>query len=388
MIETLRICLISTEIFAWGKHGGFGRATRTIGRELAQRGHEVFAVVPRRGEQKPIEQLDGITVLGFSPLNPLSAAACLREADAQIYHSCEPSFPTWLAMQVMPQRKHMVTFRDPRDLQDWWMEFELPSLSRLQVLHNFIFEHNILTNRCIRHMDGVFTIAKYLVPKVRKMYQLPFDPVFLPTPVTIPTVIEKAARPTVCYVARLDRRKRPRLFLDLARQFPYVHFIAMGKSRDKAWDSELRRDYAGLPNLEMIGFVDQFEGVTHSSVLNKSWIMINTATREALPNAFLEAAAHKCAIMSFVDPDRFASDFGYAALKDDFAEGLRFLLENDHWRARGERGYEYVKSVFEMDRAMDQHVAIYRKLLDMPPGTHAGSRDPAADMIGANSRLT
>ena len=41
----MRICLISVEIFAWGKYGGFGRATRTIGRELAQRGHEVFAVV-------------------------------------------------------------------------------------------------------------------------------------------------------------------------------------------------------------------------------------------------------------------------------------------------------------------------------------------------------
>src|SRR5690606_27640366 len=26
----MRICLISVEIFAWGKYGGFGRATRTI----------------------------------------------------------------------------------------------------------------------------------------------------------------------------------------------------------------------------------------------------------------------------------------------------------------------------------------------------------------------
>lgn len=383
----MRICLIATEIFAWGKHGGFGRATRTIGRELVKRGHQVFAVVPRRGEQKRVEQLDGMTVLGFSPVNPLSAASCLREADAEIYHSCEPSFPTWLAKRVMPERKHMVTFRDPRDLHDWWMEFELPSLNRAQVVHNFLFEHNFLTNRCIRRMDGVYTIAKYLVPKVKAMYRLPFDPVFLPTPVAMPAVIEKASEPTVCYVARLDRRKRPRLFLDLARQFPEVRFIAMGKSRNAAWEAELLRDYGNLPNLEMVGFVDQFGGRTHSSILSSSWIMINTATREALPNAFLEAAAHKCAILSHVDPDDFASNFGYAASRDDFAEGLRYLLEDDRWRARGERGHDYVARVFEMDRAMDQHVAVYRQLLDGPRRKPDGTTDFAPALLGSQRSL-
>ena len=35
---SMKICLISVEIFAWGKYGGFGRATRIIGRELVKRG--------------------------------------------------------------------------------------------------------------------------------------------------------------------------------------------------------------------------------------------------------------------------------------------------------------------------------------------------------------
>jgi glycosyltransferase involved in cell wall biosynthesis len=257
----------------------------------------------------------------------------------------------------------MVTFRDPRDLHDWGMEFNLPSLSKLQVAHNFLFEHNFLTNRCIRRVDAVFTIANYLVPKVRRMYQLGFDPIFLPTPVALPTTVEKAKRPTVCYVARLDRRKRPRLFLDLAAQFPNVDFVAMGQSRDKSWEEKLRNNYAHVPNLESIGFVDQFDGAQHSSILEKSWVMVNTATREALPNAFLEAAAHKCAILSFVDPDGFASNFGYAVRNDDLAEGLRFLLGGNRWYERGERGYAHIRDVFEMERAMDRHVSIYERLL-------------------------
>ena len=65
-----RICLTSTEIFAWGKHGGFGRATRLIGSELAKRGLDVFAVVPRRPGQRAVEAVDGITVLGFPRSGP------------------------------------------------------------------------------------------------------------------------------------------------------------------------------------------------------------------------------------------------------------------------------------------------------------------------------
>jgi len=50
----MKICLVCVEIFAWDKYGGFGRATRTIGRELAKRGHEIFAVVPRRTGQQAV----------------------------------------------------------------------------------------------------------------------------------------------------------------------------------------------------------------------------------------------------------------------------------------------------------------------------------------------
>jgi len=34
----VHICLVAVEIFGCGKYGGFGRATRIIGRELAKRG--------------------------------------------------------------------------------------------------------------------------------------------------------------------------------------------------------------------------------------------------------------------------------------------------------------------------------------------------------------
>ena len=91
--------------------------------------------------------------------------------------------------------------------------------------------------------------------------------------------------------------------------------------------------------------------------------MIDTGTRDALPESFLQAAAHRCAIMSLIDPDDFASEFGFPARPDDLADGLHFLLERDRWRVRGDRGYAYVRDVFETSRAIDRHVAVYQHLL-------------------------
>ncbi len=375
-LSTMRVCFLSTEIFAWGKHGGFGRATRTIGRELARRGVEVFAVVPRRGEQQPVESLDGITVLGYPILSPWRAAGLCRTADADVYHSQEPSTATWLAMRAMPGRAHVVTLRDPHTWPDWRTELAHPSLSRAQVLANILYEDNPLVHRAVRGADAVFCAAHCIRAKSARKYRLPSAPALLPTPVLVPAAVRKAEQPTVCYLARWDRRKRPELFFELVPRFPQVRFIAVGRARDAEYDRQLRATYGGLPNLELPGFVDQFDSGRLSAILSRSWIMANTAAREGLPNAFIEAAAHRCAILSAVDPDGFASSFGARVEHGDFAGGLRFLLEEDRWRDLGTRGAAYVRVTFEMSRAVDRHLEIYAELV----GSAARGLEPAAEV--------
>jgi glycosyltransferase involved in cell wall biosynthesis len=359
----MRVCLISVEIFAWGKYGGFGRATRAIGRELVNRGVEVIAVVPRQRGQMPVEDLDGIQVLSFKRSRILLAGDLYRQAESDIYHSQEPSMGTYLAMRAMPERKHIVTFRDTRDWQDWRIELSLPSLHPPQVIANHIYEDNWLVSSAVRRADARFTAAKLLIQKAREKYRLDRDPEFLPTPVTLPSQVRKAPEPTVCFVSRWDRRKRPEIFFELAREFPNVRFLATGKSRDQTWDRHLRSRYGGVSNLEMLGFIDQFRTDQLSRLLGRSWILVHTAAREGLPNAYIEAAAHRCAVLSAVDPDGFASQFGYHAVKDDFSKGLQTLLDNDLWMECGQRGYDYVSDVFECDKAIDQHIAVYDRII-------------------------
>lgn len=358
----MRICFISVEIFAWSKIGGFGRSTRMLGRELVRRGLDVSAVVPRRVGQASIEILDGIRVYGFSPKNPFSALDLYRQVNADIYHSEEPSFGTYLAQFAMPDRKHVVTFRDTRFARDWWIELRYPSLNYLQVLSNYLYEDNFLVSKAVRRADGLFAASKLLIPRTRKKYRLQDDPEFLPSPVEFLPEIRKSTTPLICFVGRLDRRKRPQVFYDLARQFPQVNFISIGTSRDVKWEERLREEYADLKNLEMRGFINQFVSSELFEIMAKSWILVNTSARESLPTTFIEAAAHGCAILSEIDPDGFASRFGKHVTHGDYASALQSLLQDEAWRTKGLAGMEYTREHFSLENSIRQHLEIYEQL--------------------------
>ena len=356
----MHICLISVEIFAWGKFGGFGRATRIIGRELVKKGIKVTAIVPRRQDQAEVEILDGIRVLGFDVKNIPEMLKMYRDCDADIFHSQEPSFGTYLVQKYHPEKKHIVTFRDTRLLSDWVTEFRLPSLNKFQVLFNWFYENNYFVKKAVQNADKRFVAANLLVARAQKKYRLTTPPLFLPTPVEIQNNIVKEANPTVCYIGRWDRRKRLELMINLARCNPDVRFIIAGSSRDKKYDDYLRNEFIKYNNIELPGFINQFESEKLSELLSKSWIQINTAAREGLPNSFIEGCAHKCALLSSVDPDGFSSRFGKYVISSQFNEGLVFLLENNHWKELGEKGYDFVRNNFALDIAIEKHINVYK----------------------------
>lgn len=352
----LSVCLVATELFAWGRYGGFGRCTKTIGAELAERGVRVSVVVLRGSGQKPVEKLDGMTVFSFPFYRYPFTGSLYRRYDADIYHSEEPSWGSRVALRAMRHRRHMVTSQNPKTREGWRLVNRFYSLRRR--VFNALFDGKL--KETVRRMDAVYCQARYIIPKVRDLYGLQEDPGFLPNPVEVPRKRpEKAGEPTVCFLGRFDGEKRPELFFELARRFPEVRFIALGKAHSKAENRQLRQTYGGIPNLEMPGFAT---GDDKQRVLERSWILVNTSVSECLPVSFLEAAAHRCAILSFHNPDGFASEFGSHVTDGDLDEGLRFLLEEDRWRYRGEKGYAYVSEVHELGRVVDRHLAAYKSL--------------------------
>lgn len=361
----MKICFVVNEFFGWGKYGGFGSATRMIATGLAAIGIEVDVVTPIRRGQAPIERADGLTIRGFQPWSMQDQIRAYRESDADIYHSQDPSLGTLLCQRAMPDRRHVVTCQDPRTWRDWWIELSCYlDERRYKSLLTWPYEDNPLVWRAVRRADAVFSEAKHIVPKAQKKYRLKVAPQFLPNPVPLPDgPALKADRPTVCFVGRFDKRKRPELFFQLAERFPDVRFIAVGAANSVRMDSLLRHRYGAIANLELTGFLDRFASLRFAEILSRSWVLVNTAAREGLPVTFLEAASYRCAIVSQVNPDEFASRFGYHAETGDFEAGLKTLLDNDSWRACGEAAYDYVRTTHALDVVIDKHLEVYRSLM-------------------------
>lgn len=361
----MRVCFLVSEFFAWGKYGGYGTATRVVTTELARRGLDITVLTPARGKQPQREAVDGVTVLSYPASSLGTQLQLLRACNADVYHSQEPSLGTWLAMKAAPGRAHVVTCRDTRLYADWLIEIRSWLLDgTFRTLLTYPYENNPLVTRAVRAAHAVYCPNEFSRPIAQKKYGLATLPGFLPSPVRAPEVpLLKAEQPTVCHIGRWDRRKRPEVFFELAKSFPGVRFIAIGQARTSARTEALRRRYAGVPNLEMPGFLDQFSSREFQLLLSQSWILVNTALREGLPRSFLEAGYFKCAILSRVDPDGFASRFGRRVDNDDFAGGLRSLLAQDSWRGRGEAAHDYVAGRYGVEQSVSQHLEVYRRLV-------------------------
>ncbi|NMC34774.1 MAG: glycosyltransferase family 4 protein [Veillonellaceae bacterium] len=363
--------MIATELRGFGPFGGFGVLTHEIALGLRDRGLEVSVVVPRQDGQRPVELVDGLIVYSYP--SPLYSGLHLvriyktvyRLVDADIYHSEEPSLGTALAQLGAPDRKHIVTFQDPRTIQDWRKQW-MPSLPNKLWQLKFMLRYQWEVGRAVRRADARYCQAKYIIEKAAHIFRLSQKPGFLPNPVRFTEIRRpKQKTPTVCFVGRWDPIKRPELFLELAGRFPEVRFIMVGACLSNSTrDMQLRERAVQLRNVEAPGWMSHDE---IGEVLDQSWVLINTSSKECLPVTYLEAAAHKCAILSHGNADEFASDFGYWAKQgdlDDYVRGLGYLLDQHRWRPLGEKAYSYVLEVHEYNNVIKRHLEVYQELLE------------------------
>lgn len=360
----LRICLLCMELFGFGSTGGFGRATRMIGRELARRGHRVTIVTrqsPLSDDRRTDFMLEGTRVRMYSPRRPFSSLAIYRDCNADVYHSQDASLATLLAMRAMPEARHVVTFRAPLNQEDLRIDRRFGESGWRGQLMHYLQIDNPLVRRAVRRTPHRYVAASGIAGKAMAVFGFNEPPALLPTPVAMPANVEKAMRPTVCFVGRWQGIKQPEHFLDLAEACPEIDFIAVGGARESAREAALRARYGHLANLIMPGIIDQFSSNALSEILARSWVVVNTSLREALPTTFIEAAGHRCAILSYLDSDGFASRFGLVSRPGELAQSLRELLRDEHWRRCGEAAYEHVRGIFSVDAAIDHHIAAYRR---------------------------
>ncbi len=348
------VCFLSLEYFGWGKYGGIGKATREIAEGLVKRGVNVHALVPRGDNQKPFEWVNGVKVHSFPLYSFPFIGPMLKKIDADIYHSQDLNLGTVIGLKTKPRAKHMLTCQNPKTEEEWKKVNSFFPWRRK--IYNYLVEPKIINE--LKNIDRVYCQANFIREKATKCYNLNDTPGFLPNPVRVKPLKPKNKDPQICFLGRFDGVKNPEQFFNLSKSTPDALFIAAGRAHDKKRDAELRNKYRES-NLLLPGHVS---GDEKEELLQSSWILVITSIRECLPVAFLEAAAFGCAILSPHDPDGFASRFGYH-VKNDYEEGLGWLMEDQNWVRKGFKGYEYVKKHHEFHKVIDQHMKIYRELI-------------------------
>lgn len=359
-----RVCLVTSIFHGFGKIGGFGTMAKSLAIVLVENDYDVVVAAPRRMGQQQVTQTCGFTVLGLT-MKELVDPRLYRKIGADLYHSQSPNLMSAAAKLGCADAKHVITCRDPRTLRDWFIEIRDATWRRkIRNVALIFFEEGPLVSWAIRRADCVAYAARFLQEKINRMYRPRVALTFLPNIERVPASLpKKSDTPMVCFVGRFDRRKRPELYIELAGRFPEVTFLMVGRAEDASWQRKLEELASPIKNLKLPGYIDKFDDEEFYGIYESSWVFVNTASREAHPLTFFEAAGRGCAILSFVNPDDFATKFGYWAEDEDFEKGLEYLLKDDNWRGWGEKGYQYVKQHYRYELAAKKHTELYSHLL-------------------------
>ncbi|MBN1682622.1 glycosyltransferase family 4 protein [Candidatus Bathyarchaeota archaeon] len=369
----MRVCFVSPEVFSWGIHGGIGYVTKTLSEKLVELGVEVYIVTPKRAGQKEVENLNGINVYGYNPysnksslhrigLSRINSQKFYRIVNAEIYHSQEASYNTFIAQNTLPKAKHVITFQDPYNIKEWKKIAKVDKKYKQSPIFRsrLLIEKLLLSHTC-KKAHALYTQANFLIPRVYEYYGLKTQIKLIPNPIIIKKHrMMKSRTPTFCFLGRWDPQKRVEIFLNLPRVFPKIKFICMGHSHDPFFDSYMREKYGKIPNLILTGFISENE---KSDVLEKSWGLINTSIREALPVSFLEALAHETPIISGEDPEFITSKFGYKVIKDDFRKALTLLMNDEKRIKKGKEGRKYVEEKHDLEKVARIQLNAYESVL-------------------------
>ena len=369
---TRAVGIVANEFFdpALGRMGGFGWAARTsaeclAGARLIDRRPVLLAGKGGLGAHRPDRHESGIPLVRYSDDHKLYARR-LDRARVELFLTVDyrPNYLPVLETRGVPT---IVWIRDPRAPADVERiaTLELPSRAAPPqgvdpIDCRSLGAHVARTETTGGAVAFASPAPGLAAPRMRSTYDVEAESLhFLPNPVPpVAAVARRAERPRVAFLGRLDPIKRPWVFVELARRFPHVEFVMLGRPHFAGPGSWLPARLP--PNVAVLGHVD---GAPKRSMLGSAWMIVNTSIHESLPISFLEALHCGTPIVSCQDPEGVASRFGrYVGRVDGsgldrldvFADAVEQLLDDDDLRLRlGAEGREWARANHTPERFLE-----------------------------------
>ncbi len=148
------------------------------------------------------------------------------------------------------------------------------------------------------------------------------------------------------------RKKKPELFVEIAKKLPNYKFIMIGSDSPNYPKEKILNIKPN--NLEYIGKLSLEET---NEYFKKAWILISISKREGFPNTFLQAFKYKTVVVSLeVDPDDILKNYKIGFLVNDVENAVKVIkqiIENENLRIEiVNRAYNYLIENHKVDNVL------------------------------------
>lgn len=364
----MRITFVSPPLYAMFARpdlhfaGGAEFQQLSLARWLRDHGHEVSFVVANFG-QGEVETAEGFRfyrsfVLGEGnrKLRFLPDMIKLREAihrsRPEVVNQRSTSFYTGQCCWFSHQCGAAFTFSLGIDY-NCWPDLQGRAPRPIQQLYRWGVEHAEL----------VLAQTEWQAALMERNFQC--------TPEVLPNVLEIPPERSdgeegdyILWVGSLAKRKRPELFVELARALPQQNFVLVGgPGEDPGYDDEMKKHASDLQNLEWRGFVSPSE---IEEVYRGAHLLVGTSRLEGLPNTYLQAWSHGVPVITVsVDPDGAIAEKG---LGEVVGEEGNLALAVEKWirdarlcREAGARGREHVRARHDIENVAPRAVELFER---------------------------
>jgi glycosyltransferase involved in cell wall biosynthesis len=167
--------------------------------------------------------------------------------------------------------------------------------------------------------------------------------------------------PVVFWAARFVPWKQPDIVLDLAAELPAVTFVMAGSGDEDLLDKIKKRSHE-LGNVHIAGHIPINEIDRYFAAAD---LFLNTSTTEGFPNTFLQAWAQKTPVASLqVDPDGIVSseevgihaDGSVASLRDQITE---LVHDDERLQQLGSASQEYLHNNHTVEKIANKYENVF-----------------------------
>ena len=185
--------------------------------------------------------------------------------------------------------------------------------------------------------------------------------VIIPNLLTLPLSKKQAEKSFILWVGNTLPKKRPELFIQLAKHFPEYRFkMIVAPTGAVPEDSAIKKKAKGVDNLDYIGYVPFAE---ISEYFKAACLLVSTSEKEGFPNTFLQSWQYETPVVSLqVDPDKIIEKYqtGTISLKfDKLCADVKALMENKTMRIKmGKNAKAYVTGNHSPEVIVPQYLKI------------------------------